>query len=271
MEYLEILTSATACSGLTCPRCASHSFRKHGRCLGIQRYRCKKCGRCFKETVNTPLHWIHNKHKMINYASTLPSRQSIRKTASTIGISVSTSFSWRHKILSSFISFSIDAGDTPTGICRITVPYSYKGRRTIPVKSAPASNALLATCVKGIPCLQLLPSKSTVVNAAKLLSICLTPNTAIACKPAKLLANAVRLSDRVTVQHAILKMKLLANTRTVLKELEQWMRRFRGVATKYLQQYWNWFRAETYSSVDAFAFECFGQRELYNYRTIRMG
>lgn len=269
MEYYEILTSATAFTGLTCPKCTSNSFRKHGRCLGIQRYRCNKCGRCFKETINTPLHGIHNKQKMICYAATLPSQLSIRKTASAIGISVSTSFSWRHKILSSFIPFKNIASNSPAGISQITVPYSYKGRRTIPEKPASTSQALLVADARGISCLHLLPAKSTSSKTAKLLTSCIKLDTAIACKPAKLLAHAARRIGNKTVQHQALKKKLIVKTQMVLAELEQWMERFRGVATKYLQQYWNWFRAKSSCTTDAFVLECLVQRELLRYRTIR--
>ncbi len=47
------------------------------------------------------------------------------------------------------------------------------------------------------------------------------------------------------------------------------MSRFNGVATKYLQQYWNWFRAESVSiTLDRFTDECLGHRQLLNYRKL---
>lgn len=271
MENFEIICSATAITGLACPKCASQSFRRHGRCLGIQRYHCKKCGRCFKETVNTPLHWIHNKQKMVNYAASLPVHLSIRKAAVEIGISVSTSFSWRHKLLSSFIDFRDTTGETPAGICSITVPYSYKGRRTIPQKLAPPSQALRAAGAKGIPCLLLLPNRCTSSKVAKIITSCLAPFAAISCRPAKILTHATRLTDFVHVQHTVLKKKLVAKTRSVLDQLEEWMERFHGVATKYLQQYWNWYRAEVWCTADAFKLECFARRNVLLYRSIRQG
>ena len=113
MENSTLLSSATAYSGLCCPRCGTHSIRKHGFCLGIQRYQCKKCRRTFNETVNTPLHWIHNKQKMVQYAGTLPEHLSIAKKALQIGVSLNTSFTWRHKILSSFMSLDSNPATSP--------------------------------------------------------------------------------------------------------------------------------------------------------------
>jgi hypothetical protein len=47
------------------------------------------------------------------------------------------------------------------------------------------------------------------------------------------------------------------------------MERFKGVATKYLQQYWNWYPTESASVyIDQLSIECFGQRNLLLYREI---
>ncbi len=271
METSQLITSATDYSGLCCPRCSSQSFRKHGHCLGIQRYRCKKCGRCFKETINTPLHWIHNKPKMMQYAGTLTDHLSIRNTATIIGISVSTSFAWRHKILSSFMSLESSPVKSPAGACQINMPRSYKGKRNVPEKPAPATRTILIADARGIPCLQMLPDKCTAVRASQILAANLSDNASIACRPAHLLSRATEMTGCTSVEHRILRNKLIRQVNTVQAQLKQWMGRFNGVATKYLQQYWNWFRAERSlaQSVDAFVNECFAHRHVKDYRNIR--
>ncbi len=270
MDFNTIITAATTHSGLTCPSCASHSFRKHGKCLGIQRYRCKDCGRYFKETVNTPLHWIHNKQKMIWYTETMREHQTIRKAAVEIGISVNTSFCWRHKILSSFQSYQTEPARSPAGACQINMPHSFKGKRTIPDKPAPASRTILMADANGVPCLQLMPDRCTAASAAKLLATSISPSTSVACKPAHLLTRAIRITGRTTVLHTSLRNTLVKQAKARQAEIEQWMERFHGVATKYLQQYWNWYRADIgiNSSADSFISECFGYRHLLHYRKI---
>ena len=271
MELSSLITSATTYSGLCCPSCSSQSFRKHGHCLGIQRYRCKECGRCFKETVNTPLHWIHNKQKMVQYAETLPEHISIRKTATRLGISVSTSFTWRHKILSSFMSLSPNPATSPAGACQIIMPHSYKGKRIIPEKPAPVSRTILVTDARGIPCLQLLPGKCTAFKTSQILASSLSTSASVAHNHAHLLTRAVQMSGRHTVEHRVLRKKLVAQAVSIQNKIVFWMERFNGVATKYLQQYWNWFRAETSfaQSVDVFVNECFAHRNLKDYRIVR--
>ncbi len=271
METSQLITSATTYSGLCCPKCSSHSFRKYGYCLGIQRYRCKKCGRCFNETVNTPLHWIHNKKKMMQYAETLPEHLSIRQTAAQIGVSVNTSFSWRHKILSSFMSLDTSPTKSPVGACQITMPRSYKGKRNVSEKNAPATRTVLVADARGIPCLQLLPDKCTALKASHILSASLSDSASIACRPAHLLTRAVEMTGRASVEQRELQKKLVAKVNLAQDRIEFWMERFNGVATKYLQQYWNWFRAENsfIKSPDAFVNECFAHRHLKDYRIVR--
>ncbi len=270
MEFNEIISAATTHSGLTCPSCGSHSFRKYGKCLGIQRYRCKNCKRCFKETVNTPLHWIHNKQKMIRYTETMREHLTIRKSATEIGISVNTSFCWRHKILTSFRSYQTELARSPAGACQINMPHSYKGKRTIPDRQAPPSRTILVTDARGVPCLQHMPSRCTALAAAKLLSARISTSAAIACKPAHLLTRAVRVTGCATIRHAEIRNKLVMQARAKQIEIEHWMERFHGVATKYLQQYWNWYRADSgiRGPWETFVTECFAHRHLQHYRKI---
>ncbi len=272
MEISQLVSSATAYSGLCCPKCNTHSFRKHGFCLGIQRYRCKKCGRSFNETVNTALHWIHNKRKMVQYAETLPEHLSIKRTAEKIGISANTSFAWRHKILSSFMSLDSAPATSPAGACQITMPRSYKGKRQLPEKPAPATKTVLVADARGIPCLQILPDKCTAFKASQVLALSLSESASVVCRPAHLLTRAVEMTGRATVEQRELRTKLLLSVRMVQTTIGLWMERFNGVATKYLQQYWNWFRAETSitQSVDMFVNECFAHRHLKDYRIVRI-
>ncbi len=130
MEMNQIITMASRLSGLACPKCASTSFRKHGKNGGNQRYQCKECGRTFKETINTSLHWIHHKEKMSQYVSTMKNRQSIRTAANHLEISKNTSFSWRHKLLSSLGASEAVYTCAPAGICEIQLPHSRKGKKT---------------------------------------------------------------------------------------------------------------------------------------------
>ncbi len=87
--------------GVSCPRCGgTEGIQKYGTRSGLQRYRCKKCGRLFIEASNAVL---FGTHKDISVWETcmicLLEGLSLRKTADRCGISAGTALIWRKKIL----------------------------------------------------------------------------------------------------------------------------------------------------------------------------
>ncbi len=269
MVPTHVFSLATQLSGLSCPRCASTAFHRHGRHLGIKRFRCQECGRTFKETVNTPLHWIHNKQKMQDYLVTMYDRKSLRTAAYEIGISEVTSFNWRHKILSSLSLHKTGNDGAPAGICEIIMPHSFKGQRHIPEKIMPVTRSILVTDARGIPSLHLLTKKNKIAEITDQLLDSLSSSTEIASEKSNLLTRAVNKTDRKTIIHKTCKKNIMSQSKATVCDLNLWMERFNGVATKYLQHYWNWYRAESnLGTFEKFRLECFGQRQLPHYRQV---
>lgn len=88
-------------NGRTCPFCGSTKVVRNGkRNDGVQKFRCKDCGKSFVAKTSTvssgtrkPLStWISYIECMMNWAT-------VRESAERCGISERTSFVWRHKIL----------------------------------------------------------------------------------------------------------------------------------------------------------------------------
>lgn len=271
MELKEMITAATRLSGIACPKCASTSFTKHGKDRNIQRFRCKHCGKTFKETINTPLHWIHKKEKMDSYIWTMANQYSIRKAAVYIEISVSTSFTWRHKLLSSLQKAGIVSDRAPAGICEIRLPFSAKGRPDIDTSKKPDTRSVLIADARGIPCLHVLQNKNKVGEMSDLLGRRLHPATEIAATKINLQSRARRRSGKHEITHRSIGKNIASQAQKIAGQLADWMSRFRGVASKYLQQYWDWFRVETNTAGhEQFGAECCGQRQLLNYRKLRL-
>lgn len=86
--------------GKACPHCKLDPISRNGKYNGTQRYICKSCGRTFTDFTRSPR---HNSKKDISkwviYARGMINGYSIRKCAALAGISIPTSFYWRHKIL----------------------------------------------------------------------------------------------------------------------------------------------------------------------------
>ncbi|MDI3479702.1 MAG: hypothetical protein PWQ14_848 [Rikenellaceae bacterium] len=87
-----------------CPNCKSIHIKKNGHQRGQQIYKCKNCGKNFRETTGTLVYYLHKKELLLDYLRCMLEGKTIRACASEVGISVPTSFNWRHKILSALES-----------------------------------------------------------------------------------------------------------------------------------------------------------------------
>ena len=86
---------------LPCPHCASTCVIRFGHKRGKQRYLCKECRKLFVATTKTVLEnsrYSEKEWKQV-ITDTLDGFVSIDKTAQTLGLSHSTVFHMRHKIL----------------------------------------------------------------------------------------------------------------------------------------------------------------------------
>ncbi|MBK6934890.1 MAG: IS1 family transposase [Bacteroidales bacterium] len=77
------------------------SWRRDGK----QVYKCKDCGRQYRETARTFVYRMRKADKMLDYLKCMLEAKS-RACASEVGISLRTSFNWRHKILAAIKSFT---------------------------------------------------------------------------------------------------------------------------------------------------------------------
>ena len=100
--------------GITCPHCQSDKIVANGKLNSVQRYWCRACNKHFRETTGTPLAWLKKKDKWLQYLRCMLSGYSLRKSAKETGISLQTSFDWRHKVLQAFKTMSPERF---TGIC----------------------------------------------------------------------------------------------------------------------------------------------------------
>ena len=87
--------------GIYCPHCGCvENAQKFGKSNSKQRYRCKDCGRTFSATSESILSGTHKSlSTWERYIECMLDGLSIRKSAEECGISLQTSFVWRHKIL----------------------------------------------------------------------------------------------------------------------------------------------------------------------------
>lgn len=217
--------------GIICPSCESTHYVKNGKENNIQRYRCKKCNKNFRSTTSTPIHCIHKKHLLMRYLNCMHKSFSIRKAAKTIGISTKTAFIWRHKILSSFKLNEKTQLNPQKFLSLIKLPYSEKGNRQPNTHQNNKPKCLSIIIMDSLSQFQI--HKINFTDNKKLQLLHLTENT--------YLQNRDKSIPRAFKSALNKKTSDLQPGTEIKKAIKQWLDKFRGVATKYLQNYWQWY------------------------------
>lgn len=245
-----------------CPHCAHEQVSRWGFANGLQRYRCNACRATFNALTDTPLAGLRHKAKWMDYAKQLVEGTSIRKSAAAVGIHPNTAFRWRHR----FLSLPNDQqAINLAGIAEADETYfleSQKGRRQ-GLSRAPRKRGSKAS-QRGLSAEQtavLICRDRTGNTADFILEKADKAHIGAVLKPL-LAADVILCTDGEKALAAVAKeigithrpINLAAGQRIVAgvyhvqnvnaydSRLKEWMRRFHGVATRYLGNYLGWRR-----------------------------
>jgi len=252
LDYQRIKILSTA---PICPRCRCEYVTKAGVHNGRQVYKCKNCKYQFRETAKSLVYHLHKYPLILDYLKCMLEGKSLRACASEVGISLPTSFRWRHKILAAIQG--LEGGINFSGITEtdeLLMQYSEKGRK---FKTLEEKEQAMKTVHPNVAVLVMtdregnLLFKHTGENRVQNSQIKeelkrrVSENNLICFKPNDEFKQAVMESPskKVIVRR---KTKGLAiySVNVAEKKITNflvWMMRFRGVATKYLQNYLMWF------------------------------
>lgn len=116
-----------------CPTCGEKRYIKYGSYNGIQRYKCKECGSTFSNATNCL--WSYSKKeptKWIQFIEYILERKSLRFCAEKLEISLVTAFYWRHKVLHGLTFSSVpEKLSGNVYIQRKLLPENFKGSKNI--------------------------------------------------------------------------------------------------------------------------------------------
>lgn len=122
-------------SQANCPDCGSGAVKGHGKYRGRRRYMCLACSRTFNDLSNTALSGVRDPAVMRDFAAQMAGGGvSLRRSAKDFGISLSTAFNWRHKVLK---GYSVNPSRKLKGIAEADETfflYSEKGCKAITPK-----------------------------------------------------------------------------------------------------------------------------------------
>ena len=241
-----------------CPNCHSNDIVKNGKQKGMQNYLCKHCGRQFRITTGTFVYRLQKPQLMLEYIRCMVAGKSLRACAREVGISLPTSFTWRHKILAALKNF--DKNVNFFGIVEtdeLLMDYSEKGRKYSSVKEMKQSirkkpkkvAVIVATDRCGNILFRNTESKRVMrEDIEKFLKGRITEDEVL-CTGTKYAFRHIR---KRKVKHkeivgAKKKKRGIYSTAIVKAKSEEFTKwiysKFRGVATKYLQNYIMWYVA----------------------------
>lgn len=130
----EYLTEKRFSDGVECPHCGGKQVQRNGKARGYQQYICVGCRKYFSATTNTIISCTKLPlEKWRKYVECMMLNLSIRKAAEICGINRNTSFLWRHKILDALQNMEkeVKLGGIVEGD-ETFFPLSYKGSHALP-------------------------------------------------------------------------------------------------------------------------------------------
>ena len=275
---------------LCCPKCHSNQVKKNGKYKDRQLYKCKECKKKFNELTNTPFH-----HTRLNYIQIetayqcLVDRLPIRKMAKKIGVSTRTAFTLRFKLISCLKS--VKNNESLTGNIELDEYYlsvNLKGtkkqnmpriskkrkrhgtgkqgmnRHIVCVVSGvdENDNIIFKVAGSGNVTSKMIEDNiaNKVVNSKKIVTDCKSSYESIAKK------NNWNLKQVKAKCYTDTDGNNLANINSLHSELTL-LRNFRGVSTKHLQEYLDWF---VFSKYQKYSIDYMEQADDFEKNTIAL-
>lgn len=251
-----------------CVHCQAEQTLRRAKINGIQRFSCKSCGKYWMATHGTSLAGMHKRALWQKYIQAFEKGLSIRKAAREVGVSIQTSFRWRHRLLSSITCYLpqkiggiIESSDFQMTLNR-------KGERSA-ITSLPdmeqkeqekkpeTISVLMSVCrgkTEGLSSV----IKHPTLNAdlvSRAISGKILPGSVIITKDVSSFQEVKKLE---TIEQIYTQKKGKPGKRDLINlktaELNQltfqdFLTPFRGVATKYLQNYLNWHHYKEYTKL----------------------
>jgi transposase-like protein len=247
---------------LSCGHCGERSFGHWGTSSnGFKRYKCKCCGKTFTALTGTPLSGLHKRDRWFEYARALVDGVSLRKAANRCRIDLGTSFRWRHRFLSQPKDVK---AKSVKGIVEADETFfrrSAKGSRKL-VGRAPrkrGEKAKPGLSIDDYAPVLIVRDRYGATTDQKLAD--LETRTISACLAPVVEGDALLVSDgrpayaSFAAERDLLHISIIAsrgqhvyqgfhlqNVNNYTSRLKGWIRRFNGVATRYLDSYLGWWR-----------------------------
>lgn len=242
-----------------CPHCKAAHLIRWGSAHGLARYRCTACGRTCNALTSSPLAHLRQRHRWLRFTQALIDGVTVREAATQCGIGKNTALRWRRRFL---MAPAVHQASQMHGIVEADETFflkSLKGQRNLPrpPRKRGGVGRTRGTGVDHVPVLVVRDRSGAAADV--LLDKLDAPHVRLALEPL-VDPDAVLCTDGAAVYRTFAKTTRIAHQALPLRRsrvrgafhiqhvnaydsrLKGWMRRFHGVATRYLEQYLGWRR-----------------------------
>ena len=243
-----------------CPHCRSHDFVKHGFRNNLIRYRCKGCLKTFNALTKTPLARLRKKDLWMSYSQCLLESKTLRKAAKSVKVALATSFNWRHRFMAiaqkneiQVLSGIVEADETfflksQKGSRSLNRPARQRGGDPQKVTSPKEFISVLIACDRSgheaeyitgqgaVSCLWLKENFTQHLDKEVIFISKASKSFRVFSRQQGIEHITVKLNQaypRKSIYH-------IQTVNAYKSLLKNWLKRFHGVATKYLDHYLGW-------------------------------
>lgn len=237
-----------------CLHCHAPRPQRWGRFSGRQRYRCTACHRTFSDFTGTPLAHLERVDRWPAFGRCMLASVPVRRAAAAIGVHPATAFRWRHRLLGAMDATDAALLVTSVAIHETWFPFSEKGKRDLdrpPRRRSvfgrldiPRAWLYLAADDDGRRASGVVgPKRPEVGDLIAALDERVEPEAEITSEFGPLGAAGL-MAERTGRSYRRLRrgdpdFEAVHGSTLALR---RWIRRFHGVATRYLQNYVAWHR-----------------------------
>lgn len=242
-----------------CPYCQAPAgqLRPWGHSHGLARMRCQACGKTSNALTGTPLAHLRKREQWLRYGQALIEGVSVRQAAQCCDVDKNTAFRWRHRFLE---AAATHRAEHEGGIVEADETFfleSFKGQRKLPRPARKRAGVgahweRIAVLVVRDRSGQTADFRLEKIDAPHVAAVLrpLVDKDAILCTDGarvyQTVARAMNLAHRaINVQQGIRVIDgafHIQNVNAYDSRLKEWIRRFHGVATRYLENYLGWRR-----------------------------
>lgn len=247
---------------VSCPSCGGNKVSGNGKYKGVQRFICRGCSKYFRQTTGHITYNLKKSELITKYIYNMLMGYSIKRCSVETGICVQTSFDWRHKILSSFNEMRPNSFEGIVESDDIFFLESEKGNKSLERKGRLRGSKAKKRGISDEQVAVVVTQDRSgnqelaVVKKGRISKNDLDKTIGLKIKEGSILCTDAHRSYTAFAktkelehhkfiankgQRVVNKVYHVQNVNNTAKRLRSWMNSFNGVATKYLQNYMNWF------------------------------